>query len=317
MELPPTDKLAEAARQPLWQKVITATPVIMAVLSTLLAGLSSSEMSFAQYYRSIASQDQSKATDQWGFFQAKKIRGGISGTAAEMLVDQGNADATFSPATLSGIANAPAFLAEMLADPKTRQALKLLSDEPLPPIGTSFIADDQLQKAYNALSNGDEKSLDPNIFERITEPTVRDAIRRGEEQAQNISDTFNGPLKILTKLKSALTKMALSSDPQCRRVLATFAAAQQRFDAARQAREAQANQVTAYLYEIEVRRASVQSDRHRIRSKYFFYGMLGTQAAVTIATIAIAAREKNTLWTLAAGIGAIAVMYAGYVYLFT
>jgi hypothetical protein len=111
--------------------------------------------------------------------------------------------------------------------------------------------------------------------------------------------------------------MSSSPDPQWRRIIATFSAAQQRFDAARQAREAQANQVTAYLYEIQVRRASVQSDRHRVRSKYFFYGMLGAQAAVTIATIAIAAREKNTLWSLAAGIGAVAMAYAGYVFLFT
>jgi hypothetical protein len=124
-------------------------------------------------------------------------------------------------------------------------------------------------------------------------------------------------LKTLAKLKSALIKMASSSDPQWRRILATFSAAQQRFDAARQAREAQANQVTAYLYEVEVRRASVQSDRHRVRSRYFFFGMLGAQTAVTIATIAIAAREKNTLWSLAAGIGALAMAYAGYVFLFT
>jgi hypothetical protein len=41
------------------------------------------------------------------------------------------------------------------------------------------------------------------------------------------------------------------------------------------------------------------------------------QAAVTLATIAIATRERSTLWTLAAVIGVVAVIYAGYVYLFT
>src|SRR5881397_2229616 len=62
------------APKTLWDKIITSTPVIMTVIATLLAGLSSSEMTQAQYHRSLAAQNQSKAGDQWGFFQAKKIR---------------------------------------------------------------------------------------------------------------------------------------------------------------------------------------------------------------------------------------------------
>ena len=37
-----------------WGKVLTATPVVMTVIATLLAGLSSSEMTRAQYDRSLA-----------------------------------------------------------------------------------------------------------------------------------------------------------------------------------------------------------------------------------------------------------------------
>ena len=58
MKLPPTEKLVEVSQQSFWIKVITATPVIMAVLSTLLAGLSSNEMSSSQYFRSIAAREK-------------------------------------------------------------------------------------------------------------------------------------------------------------------------------------------------------------------------------------------------------------------
>ena len=54
-----------------WGKVLGMTPIIMTVIATLLAGIASSEMTHAQYDRSLAAQLQSKAGDQWGYFQAK------------------------------------------------------------------------------------------------------------------------------------------------------------------------------------------------------------------------------------------------------
>src|SRR6516225_4107820 len=57
-----------------WEAVLTATPVVLTVLATALAGLSTSEMTLAQYHRSLAAQNQAKAGDQWGFFQAKRLR---------------------------------------------------------------------------------------------------------------------------------------------------------------------------------------------------------------------------------------------------
>src|SRR6516225_3255690 len=71
-------KLPPASDQPksLWDSILTSTPVVLTVVATLLAGLSSSEMTRAQYHRSLAAQHQSKVSDQWNFFQAKRIRGG-------------------------------------------------------------------------------------------------------------------------------------------------------------------------------------------------------------------------------------------------
>src|SRR5215831_10142167 len=66
-------------------KVLSATPVVMAVVATMLAGLASSEMTRAQYDRSLGAQQQSKAGDQWSFFQAKRLRGAVQQNAVELL----------------------------------------------------------------------------------------------------------------------------------------------------------------------------------------------------------------------------------------
>lgn len=60
-----------------FETVLTSTPVIMTIVATLLAGLSTGEMTRAQYHRSLAAQHQSKSGDQWSLFQAKRIRGTI------------------------------------------------------------------------------------------------------------------------------------------------------------------------------------------------------------------------------------------------
>ncbi|MGH7943572.1 MAG: hypothetical protein ACREH8_10020 [Opitutaceae bacterium] len=71
------DALKADLPQSKWGRVLSATPVVLAVISTLLAGLASSEMTKAQYDRSLAAQLQSKAGDQWSFFPAKRLRGAL------------------------------------------------------------------------------------------------------------------------------------------------------------------------------------------------------------------------------------------------
>src|SRR5712664_4037767 len=72
---PTSSEPVPPAKKSWWQAVLTTTPVVLTVVATLLAGLSTSEMTLAQYHRSLAGQNQSKVSDQWGFFQAKRIRG--------------------------------------------------------------------------------------------------------------------------------------------------------------------------------------------------------------------------------------------------
>jgi hypothetical protein len=72
------DELKKDVPATLWGKLLLATPVVMTVVATLLAGFSSTEMTTAQYDRAYAAQLQSKAGDQWGYFQAKKLRSNFS-----------------------------------------------------------------------------------------------------------------------------------------------------------------------------------------------------------------------------------------------
>src|SRR5271154_4227662 len=74
-DLPPTK----------WGKILAATPVVMAVIATMLAGLASSEMTRAQYDRSFAAQLQSKAGDQWSYYQAKKLRSAVAHNTLDLL----------------------------------------------------------------------------------------------------------------------------------------------------------------------------------------------------------------------------------------
>jgi hypothetical protein len=62
-------------KKTLWETTLTATPILLTIVATLLAGMSSSQMTRAMYHRSIAAQEESKGANQWAFFQAKRIRG--------------------------------------------------------------------------------------------------------------------------------------------------------------------------------------------------------------------------------------------------
>ena len=72
----------------------------------------------------------------------------------------------------------------------------------------------------------------------------------------------------------------------------------------------------ASLFEVQVRLGNIAAERHHLRSERFFYGMLGAQLAVIIATFAVAARKRNLLWSLGAAAGVFAVAFGAYVYLY-
>ena len=245
--------------QTLMGRALAATPVIMTVIATLLAGLASSEMTKAQYQRAYGAQLQSRAGDQWAFFQAKRLRGEMQRNTLEVLGAAGAREET-----------AP----------------------PLPPVA-ALPAD--IQAGLDALrADAAPATLNPLLL-RIADKDVAEALREAKARSA-LYDTATAP-----KVKE------LEQAPAARRL---------GFNAARYDEEAKLTSDVARLYELQVAKANAQAERHHLRSQRFFFGMLAAQAAVIVATFALAARKRNLLWGVAAGAGLVAVAFAIYVYLY-
>src|SRR5215471_3105121 len=129
IEIP--EELKAEVPQSKFGKILSATPVVMAVVATMLAGLSSREMTRAQYDRSLAAQQQSKAGDQWSFFQAKRLRGAFQRNTAELLQSVSEVHA-LDPAALKQWAEGKPELSAVLNSPSGQEALGCLQRGEVP-----------------------------------------------------------------------------------------------------------------------------------------------------------------------------------------
>src|SRR5579859_5812011 len=126
----PEELKADAPQTP-WGKTLLATPVVMTVVATMLAGLASSEMTRAQYDRALGAQRQSKAGDQWSFFQAKKLRGALQRNALDLL--QSSADLhPLDTDRLKGFVQSNSKAVDLLASTAGQQATASLQSGDLP-----------------------------------------------------------------------------------------------------------------------------------------------------------------------------------------
>jgi hypothetical protein len=285
LEIP--DALKAEVPPTFWGRVLAATPVVMTVVATALAGLSSGEMSHAQYSRSLAAQLQSKAGDQWGFFQAKRLRSALQRSTLDIL--QGTVEIRpFSAPDLEPLTAAALTTGELPKLPA------------LPALGA------ELQASLSAVENGEEI---PKAFQTVKDVELAAALRAAQDRTKE----FDVAVTPINKAVDQLDKSLAGGD---KAVARDFTAAQLRYTAARYDAEARLNQTIANLYELQVRKGNLDAERHQRRSQQFFYGMLIAQAAVIIATFSLAAQKRSLLWSLAAAAGAAAVFFAIYVYLF-
>jgi hypothetical protein len=404
---------AEPASEPhkSWQEAaLTSTPIVLTVVATALAGLSSSEMTLAQYHRSLAAQNQSKASDQWGFFQAKRIRGSDMEIAADFIpirFKPGKVDSNLLMATVNRLASEfqrgdkevsrlvrgidaakgtgvaeplrkaadelqkiakdtaekaernKQQLAQQLDRDEVRMAFAYLSDGKVPEIQDAKFDYPDIDKAVQAISDRLSETEMAPLVRNIKEDDLMKAIETAEANArrfENAGKPVGKTLDDLDKLLNQLVGLAASYHQAVRaldgastqvsgsdkgtnpaevqkavsqvertdsvvqaaaeELNGMFKAGRYGYTARRQGREASYNLNIAGLYEVQVRLNSLNSGRHRTRSKLFFFGMLAAQAGVTIASLSLAVRQRNILWGLAglAGIGA--VLFSGYVYLY-
>jgi Domain of unknown function (DUF4337) len=399
-----------------WETVLTMTPVILTVIATLLAGLSSGEMTKAMYHRSMAGQNQSKVGDQWAFFQAKRIRG----TNMETEVDLLPAVTKVGPLKPVMLHAAAARLTRTLNEARAKvealqkaakeageeqlanQAEALLKKKPddllknvdvaleknegvFVYLGTDKLPEpeklsaeaEEYKKAFKDQSAKGEKAKEgpPQIenlkaalkalteFKSETEvaalvrkvdaQALAEAIHGAEVYAKHNDDASKVPGGQIRALNTALSQLTLqaaliyqlsiaaegskpgeSTPPRALKeamegldkasvaagkaaddLTKLFLTAQSDYTARRYRSEAGYNLDTALLYEVQVHRSSANSDAHIKRSGFFFFGMLGAQCGVAIASISLAARQKSLLWVLAALAGVGAMAFSAYVYL--
>ena len=287
------DKLKMDVPGTSWGKVLTATPVIMTVVATALAGLSSSEMSRAQYNRSLAAQQQAKAGDQWGFFQAKRLRGSMQRTTLDLI----QATADVRPIGLGILGKLDVASASALAKGE------------LPPLPPAVEMKPTVKTALELLEAAKPEGELFEVLNGVTADELTDAVRAHRGRA----DAFDATLKRLNQAIDGLEKSLGEADRDTRR---NFAAARARYTVGRYEAEARLNQSVAQLIELQVRKSNLTAERHSRRSQRFFFGMLAAQAAVIVSTFSIAATKRSALWTVAAAAGVTAIAFAIWVYFY-
>lgn len=272
------EQLTADIPQTKWGKILSVTPVIMTVVATLLAGLASSEMTRAQYDRALGAQLQSKAGDQWSYFQAKKLRGAMQRSSLDLLEATADIRAIDNPA-LNKVPALPALNLE-----------------------------DHLETALQAV---EKQAPETEIAEHL-KPVDDKALATALQTAKANVQAFDAALAPANRELEKLERLAAGGDKNARQ---DTMATKMRFNALRYDAEAKLNQHIASLLELQVRKANISAERHHKRSGKFFFGMLAAQAAVIVSTFAIAARKRNFLWSVAAVAGVAAIIFAVYVYL--
>src|SRR4051812_26571929 len=153
----------------------------MTVVATMLAGLASSEMTRAQYDRSWAAQLQSKAGDQWSFFQAKKLRGALQRNTLDLMFSTAEMHPLTRTALLAALTEKPAGAA--LASPGGQQALTVLLGGELPAPGTTQPTAADVKTALAALDGSRPDAELVTLLAHIEDQTLADELRRAQDQA--------------------------------------------------------------------------------------------------------------------------------------
>ena len=261
MELPATQMPETAApsadappRKSFWNIVHGATPVLLTVLATVLAGLSSSEMTLAQYHRALAAQNQSKASDQWTFFQFKRTQQKETKTALDQMpvpsrTERLNADslrevtrqclhdlqqARREAEQLSGVLSsaksassgggetlqraAAKLLAVTTAQLEEAQALGYLGADALPPAQTSPLAQPEIQEALKAIATRKTITETAPLIARIDEDTLQQEINLAEGNVSAVENANKPVSAVLDEIEKLILQQAQFGDDLYRSV---------------------------------------------------------------------------------------------------
>src|SRR5262249_5811506 len=172
MEIP--EALKKDVAPTTWGKMLVATPVVMTVVATLLAGLASSEMTRAQYDRALGAQLQSKAGDQWGYFQAKRLRGAMQRNSFELLAAIADVRPIENPA---------------------------LEKVPAP---TAFKADAALEAALQAVEQQKPEAEIVSLLNAVDDQSLAAALQSAKDNAAAFDHTIAPANQALEQLEKSL-----------------------------------------------------------------------------------------------------------------
>jgi Domain of unknown function (DUF4337) len=333
----PAQPLVPAPRG-VWGMILTATPVALTALATAFAGLSSSEMTQAMYHRSLAAQHQSRAGDQWAFFQAKRIRGNGLESSGELLQVLAHPE-PFDLRTVARDVNQVYALIDAAnkSNKKESEGSRPVLDQvksadlTVPHVESRPLAEPAARQAYEAvaaIAKRQPESDTAALVAKLSPETIDEAIRLAEDDADQLDKACEPANETVRQLKGVIQRVGSSVRPlrgktgpaaeavtQFDKLDASFRAAAMDYEARRYRQEAAFNRRAAEAYEVRVRRSGIESDRHRERSKRFFYSMLLAQVGATVSALALARAQRSLLWLLAALAGVVAVSFTAYVYL--
>jgi anion-transporting ArsA/GET3 family ATPase len=307
-----------------------ATPVVMAVFSTLLAGLASSEMTKAQYDRSLAAQEQSKAGDQWSFFQSKKLRAALHRNTLDVIAATSHTEELDVAALRRAVEALPSSgvatdavkirgqLLEWLAAKESAAALALWqggevnADVPEP-------VDPPLRAALAALERQAAEETVLRLSEAVDRELLDRELAESRGRTQAFDTMFKPRLQGVDRAEAGLSRLRtlLAGTPSAGAIEALhrgFTVQRLRLVARRYDAEARLNQVVAGLLELQVRQSNLSAGRHQKRSGRFFYAMLAAQTAVIAATFSLASAWRKILWVASLALGTGGLVFGLYVF---
>jgi hypothetical protein len=293
-----------AEPQSLLDRFGAALPVALTAIATAFAGLSTSELQQAMFWRSAAAQDQSQAANQWSLAGFKRDRSLIVQTTAAQL----RAASGYTP---------PSFLAsDTTTDPNVRAALEWLAGKGPPSAKLPEIKDDNVKGLLQAIQDREAEADLLKRAARISQATINSAIDDAEKANKQIDNEWTVILREAARVVDERTRITPDAHDRATAVIGATAAQAAGFDLEnrRYRLEANLNFGIGYLYEARVKVSTAESDRHRERSKTFFYAMLAGQVGATISSLALARKHRSALWLLAGVSGVVAVAIGVYVY---
>jgi hypothetical protein len=269
-----------------FDKVGAALPIALTLLATAFAGMSTGELQQAMFWRSYAAQDQAKATSQWTLAGFKRDRSLICQTTAVQLRAAANKAADRLDLSRSG---------------SRPLAAEWLDGKGPPSASLPEIGDERLRKLLADIQARRSEAELVREAGKVPAAVINDAIDDAEKYVDQLDQEWAPTIKEAATLSAASGTLGQG---------AGFELEQRRYRI-----EANLNQGIGYLYEARVKVSSAESEKHQRKSKNFFYAMLAAQIGATIASLAMARKQKSVLWAVAGFTGLVAVAIGAYVYL--